>query len=139
MAKGAIPGQGQPIDSSTDLLWRDNEIFAEVFSKIVFNGMPVDPNALKDMNIAESAMLRMNDGSSTTLKQTRDVVKALESSTWLVILGIENQTYIDYLMPFRVYELNFINLARQVDEIKRKHKEENKERKQRVKRPTFRV
>ena len=81
------------------------------------------------MNIAETAMLRMNDGSSTTLKQTRDVVKALESSTWLVILGIENQTYIDYLMPFRVYELNFINLARQVDEIKRKHKAENKERK----------
>ena len=34
MAKGAIPGQGQPIDSSTDLLWRDNEIFAEVLAKL---------------------------------------------------------------------------------------------------------
>ena len=31
-AKGKIPGQGQPIDASTDLFWRNNENFAEVFS-----------------------------------------------------------------------------------------------------------
>ena len=127
MAKGGkIPGQGQPIDAATDLLWRDNANFAEVFSKIVFKGIPVDPKKLNDLNNAESAMIRMNEGSTTTLKQTRDVVKSLESTAWLVILGIENQTHIDYLMPFRIYELNFINLARQVDEIRRRHKAEQK-------------
>ena len=127
MAKGGrIPGQGQPIDAATDLLWRDNVNFAEVFSKIVFKGIPVDPQKLNDLNNVESTMIRMNDGSTTTLKQTRDVVKSLESTAWLVILGIKNQTHIDYLMPFRIYELNFINSERQVDEIKRKHKAEQK-------------
>ena len=125
--KGKIPGQGQPTDASTDLFWRDNENFAEVFSKAVFNGLFVNPDHLEDLNVAESTMLRLNDGATTTLKQTRDVVKALTSGgAWLVILGIENQTHVDFLMPFRVWELNFINVARQVDEIRKKHQAERK-------------
>lgn len=129
--KGKIPGQGQPVDAATDLFWRDNRNFAEVFSKAVFNGMQINPDQLEDLNVAESTMLRLNDGSTTTLKQTRDVVKSLTNGgAWLVILGIENQNYIDYLMPFRVWELNFINVARQVDEIRKKHKAEKKLRKE---------
>ena len=126
-AKGKIPGQGQPVDAATDLFWRDNKNFAEVFSKTVFDGMLINPDQLEDLNVAESAMLRMNDGSRTTLKQTRDVVKALSNGgAWLVIVGIENQNYIDYLMPVRVWELNFINVARQVEEIRKKHRAEEK-------------
>lgn len=75
-------------------------------------------------------MLRMTDGSTTTLKQTRDVIKSLDTGAWLVILGIENQTHIEFLMPFRVYELNFINLARQVEDIRKKHLAERKEAKE---------
>ena len=124
-AKGKIPGQGQPVDAQMDIFWRDNKHFAEVFSKEVFTGLFVDPNQLVDLNVAESSMLRMRDGATTTLKQTRDVVKSLASGgAWLVILGIENQTHIDFLMPFRVWELNFINVARQVDEIRKRHKAE---------------
>lgn len=123
--KGKIPGQGQPVDASTDLFWRDNQNFAEVFSKAVFNGLFVNPDQLVDLNVAESTMLRLKDGSTTTLKQTRDVIKSLSSGgAWLVILGIENQTHIDFLMPFRVWELNFINVARQVDDIRKKHQAE---------------
>ena len=123
--KGKIPGQGQPVDASTDLFWRDNKNFAEVFSKAVFNGLFVNPDQLVDLNVAESTMLRLKDGATTTLKQTRDVIKALSSGgAWLVILGIENQTHIDFLMPFRVWELNFINVARQVDDIRKKHQAE---------------
>ena len=74
--------------------------------------MFIDSNQLNDVNVDESTMLRLNDGATTTLKQTRDVVKSLTSGgAWLAILGIENQTHIDYLMPFRVWELNFINIA----------------------------
>lgn len=125
--KGKIPGQGQPIDASTDLFWRDNKNFAEVFSKAVFNGLFINPDQLEDLNVAESTMLRMKDGATTTLKQTRDVVKSLTSDgAWLVILGIENQTHIDFLMPFRVWELNFINVARQVEEIRKAHRAERK-------------
>jgi hypothetical protein len=123
--KGKIPGQGQPVDASTDLFWRDNKNFAEVFSKAVFNGLFVNPDQLVDLNVAESTMLRLKDGATTTLKQTRDVIKALSSDgAWLVILGVENQTHIDFLMPFRVWELNFINVARQVDDIRKKHQAE---------------
>lgn len=54
--KGKIPGQGQPTDASTDLFWRDNKNFAEVFNKAVFNGLFVSPEQLEDLNVAESTM-----------------------------------------------------------------------------------
>ena len=126
-SQAKIPGQGQPVDAATDLFWRDNDRFAEVFSKFVFNGMPIDPEDLLEANAVETSVIRMKDGARTALKQTRDVVKSLRGGPWLVILGIENQTYIDPLMPFRVFELNFINLARQVEEIRKKHVAEKKE------------
>ena len=126
-AKGKIPGQGQPIDAQMDLFWRDNRNFAEVFNKAVFNEQLINPNELEDVNLAETTILRLKDGATTTLKQTRDVVKSLTSGdVWLVILGIENQMRINYLMPFRVWELNFINVARQVEEIRKKHEAERK-------------
>ena len=126
-AKGKIPGQGQPIDAQMDLFWRDNRNFAEVFNKAVFNGQLINPNELEDVNLAETTILRLKDGATTTLKQTRDVVKSLTSGdVWLVILGIENQMRINYLMPFRVWELIFINVARQVEEIRKKHEAERK-------------
>ena len=80
-----------------------------------------------DLNVAESTLIRLTKGTTTTLKQTRDVIKSLTSGgAWLAILGIENQTHIDFLMPFRVWELNFINVARQVEEIRKNHEAERK-------------
>ena len=117
-AKGKVPGQGKTADAALNVYWSDDRRFAEVFGKEVFNGEPLDPKQLSDASNVESTMIKIKDGPAFTLKQTRDVVKSLKDGTLLTIVGIENQTEIDYSMPFRVKELDFINAARQVYDIK---------------------
>ena len=115
-----IPGQAKPVDTATGVFWRDNENFAEVFNKTVFLNDPINPPDLEPYDSVEDALLRMRDGAHITPKQTRDVVKALKGEeATLVILGVENMTWIDYTMPFRVMALDFINIARQVSEIQK--------------------
>ena len=122
--RGTIPGQAKPADAATGNFWRKNDYFAEVFNKIVFQENPINPSDLEPYDSVEDALLRMMDGAHITLKQTRDVVKALKNDeATLVILGAENMMWIDYTMPFRVMALDFINMARQVSEIQNKNKE----------------
>ena len=112
------------MDAATGVFWRDNNYFAEVFNKTVFLDDPINPSDLEPYDSVEDALLRMRDGAHITLKQTRDVVKALKGDeATLVILGAENMTWIDYTMPFRVMALDFINIARQVSEIQKKNSE----------------
>ena len=122
MAKGTIRGQGKPKDAVTALFWRDPDNFAEVFSKTALKGCNIDPQDLADEDTSEETLLKVLDGAHITLKQIRDVVKSLKTGEKLIIMGIENQDYIDYMMPFRVWALDFINVARQISVIQNKHK-----------------
>lgn len=119
---GKLPGQSRPVDSSTAVLWRNNKRFAEVFSKVVMDGCEIDPDELIEQDTSEAAMIRVMEDAHITLKQMRDVIKALKSGLQLAILGIEDQSYIDYLMPFRVNLANLINIAKQISEIQEQHR-----------------
>lgn len=109
------------MDAATGIFWRDNEHFAEVFSRTAFRDHPIRPSDLEPYDSVEDAILRMRDGAHITLKQTRDVVKALKDETRLVILGAENMTWVDYTMAFRVLSLDFINIARQISIIQNRN------------------
>ena len=122
-----LPGQSRPADSSTAIFWRDNTRFAEVFSKIIMKDCPIDPNDLNEQDSAESSLIRIMQDVNIPLKQLRDVIKSLKSGTLLAILGLENQSYIDYLMPFRVLTCDFINIAKQISEIQKNHKDKDDE------------
>ncbi|MCD7744633.1 MAG: hypothetical protein LUI13_04995 [Lachnospiraceae bacterium] len=76
----------------------------------------------------ESALLRVTKDTHTTLTQYRDVVKTLNHGQPLAILGIENQSESNYQMPFRVFEFDFVNYARQIQEISDRHEMERKEK-----------
>ena len=125
MAKGTIRGQGKPKDAATGLFWRDPENFAEVFSKTAMKGCNIKPCDLIEQDTSEETLLRVLEGAHITLKQIRDVVKALKTGEMLIIMGIENQNYIDYMMPFRVWAMDFINVARQISIIQNDHKDKD--------------
>ena len=83
------------------------------------------PEELGEENIKETAYLRVvKEGGGTTLIQYRDVAKGVRNERIFAILGIENQSEIDYAMPFRVLELDFVNYARQMQSIRERHEAE---------------
>ncbi len=121
---GKLPGQSRPVDSSTAVFWQNNRRFAEVFSKVVMDGREINPDELIEQDTSEAAMIRVMEDAHITLKKIRDVIKALKSGLRLAILGIEDQKYIDYLMPFRVILSDVINMAKQIAEIQDMHKDD---------------
>ena len=123
---GKIAGQGMKKDSVTTLLFQaNNENFAELFNRSLLADEPVMPEELGEENIKETAYLRVTkEGGGTTLVQYRDVAKGVRNERIFAVLGIENQSEIDYAMPFRVLELDFVNYARQMQIIRECHEAE---------------
>ena len=103
-------------DSSTTLLFKtSNENFAELFNRTMSDFDQLRPEDLSEEDIKEAAYLRITKADSgTALVQYRDVVKSARNGRIFAILGIEQQSEVDYAMPFRVLELDFVNYARQV-------------------------
>lgn len=120
---GTIHGQSKPLDTATGILWEDVNHFSEVFNKFVFKKDIVKPDELKDANTVEEVILRVRGTDQITLKSTRDAakIKTLNDGRVLMILGLENQTEINYQMPFRVMTLDFINYARQVAMVEQRN------------------
>lgn len=134
---GKIAGQGMKKDSVTTLLFQaNNENFAELFNRTLLAGQPVSPEELDEENIKETAYVRITkEGGGTTLVQYRDVVKGVRNERIFAVLGIEHQSEIDYAMPYRVLELDFVNYARQMQIIRERHDAEWKAEKGKRRRP----
>ena len=126
---GKIAGQSMKKDSATSLLFKtSNENFAELFNRSMPDEAPILPEELDEEDIKETSFLRMTKaGGRTSLVQYRDVVKSVRNGRVFAVLGIENQSEIDYAMPFRVLELDFVNYARQMQVIRDRHEREWKD------------
>lgn len=123
---GKIAGQNTKKDTVTTLLFKMNaENFAEVFNRTLLQTAPVLPKELESEDIKETAYLRITEtGGGSPIVQYRDTVKGVKNSRIFAILGIENQSEIDYAMPSRVLELDFVNYARQMRAIQERHETE---------------
>lgn len=124
--KGRIAGQSMKKDSAATLLFKlNNENFAELFNRTMPFEEPLSPDELQDEDIKEIAYIRITrEDGGTSLVQYRDVVKSIRNGRIFAILGIENQSEIDYAMPFRILEVDFINYARQMQRIRDRHNAE---------------
>lgn len=122
---GRIAGQRMQKDSASSQLFQKNsENFAELFNHVLPFDPPLLPEELEEENIKETAYLRVKNNGGTFLVQYRDVVKSARNGRTFAILGIEHQSDIDYAVPFRVLEVDFINYARQVQIIRDRHNAE---------------
>lgn len=117
-----IAGQGTGKDTATTLLLKTkNENFAELFNRTLFGNEMIMPDELEEKDIKETALLEITEDGRTALVQYRDVVKGIKDGRTLAVLGVENQSDIDYHMPFRILEVDFVNYARQVRIIEEQH------------------
>ena len=137
--KAAIAGQSKPKDTSLKLFFKNNQVFAEAFNNTVFQDSPIDPSCLVDMDTDEASIISVGN-HNITLQLFRDVEKGMtgesdesvlgaktmkvgnEEQMVLAILGEENQMHVDYKMPLRVMQTQFISYSRQANIIEQRNR-----------------
>lgn len=105
----------------------DARRFSEIFNNELFEGRRmIRPECLTDMDPAELAQITEVHKELKFLERYRDCLKVHDGNTVLVILGVENQQYIDYAMPVRMllYDaLNYENQRRGIMNMHEKKKD----------------
>ena len=118
------------IDALSKKLMNDNEVFADAFNFLLYNGEPkIKPEDLKPLD-TNSITVEINDTKvSSAVQKNRDVFKILSAKktdkVGFLILGVENQAKTHYAMPVRAMLYDSMQYASQVD-IKSKENRKNK-------------
>ena len=111
------------MDAETKAYMSDPFHFADAFNYLIYDGQPViDPKALKPLDTAEIAIPYGNDARVPEQKY-RDVLKLLnimrDNEAIYVVMGVENQTKVNYAMPVKDMLYDALHYAQQVNEAKR--------------------
>lgn len=122
------------IDGVTKDYIRDNTVFADAFNYFLYGGEAIiDPESLVEMDSTELAVPYYFDekkGMQTESAQKyRDALKSTtvmynDKATYM-ILGVENQTDINYAIPVKNIVYDVLQYGRQVTDLARKHKKEH--------------
>ena len=124
---------GKENDVMVDYL-REDRRFADLFNGSVFGGECV-VNSEELQEAGEGYTEYRASGSSVKGKtlngrgvasRSRDIKKRLKSGAELRILAVEEQSYIDYAMPWRCMNYDSLEYGRQVRRLQQKNKTENK-------------
>ena len=115
------------IDTITREYMQDAEVFADAFNYLIYDGAEViRPEQLRELDTAESATLFGEKKESVQVQVYRDVLKsviAMEDGDFTyLILGIENQTGVNYAMPVRNMVYDGMQYYSQVRAISKKNR-----------------
>ena len=100
----------------------DPSIFADLFNGILFGGKQVlRAEMLTELDSTETMVLQAHEWMPELKQRFRDVAKKAEDGTRFVVLGVENQTEVDYSMVVRSQLYDVLNYADQVEMIRREH------------------
>ena len=113
-------------DTLTKKYLEQPEIFADAFNYYIFNGRKViKPKDLQEQDPNEKAVIEKR-GRTFANQKMRDILRLCTirhtKYATLVLLAIEAQADISYIMPVRDNLYDALNYADQVENIKRKHK-----------------
>ena len=117
------------IDTVTKEFISDNEVFADVVNFLIFDGeQVVTPDSLVEMDSTSVAVPYGTDHSGTPVQKERDVIKnvtcKMYSDMVFAIVGIENQTNINYAMPVRNMLYDALTYTGQIKKANRSYQKE---------------
>jgi hypothetical protein len=120
-------------DVATKKFMNDNEVFADAVNYCIFKGQKVImPGDLHELDASETLLIVGEDENGREIREGvqkyRDVlksciVKRTDKRTY-VIVGVENQTEINYAMPVKNMLYDAINYGNQVKELAKKNRAE---------------
>ena len=122
MKENRIAGMQQEADTASKVFFGNNKNFAEVFNKLLFNEVLINPEKLEDSDTTESAVIEISEGKRITLQKYRDLKKKYYENIGLWILTIENQTHVHYLEPLVIMGYDYIDYMKQVNNIGMEYK-----------------
>lgn len=91
----------------------DNKIFSNVFNYYLYNGK----NVIKPENLVSLDSTSVINSKNESIQRHRDLIKCLkddDNNTYL-LLGIENQTSVDYNMIFRTLHYDSMSYMEQIE------------------------
>ena len=121
-------------DSITKTYMRNNAIFADAFNFYIYSGEQIiKPDDLQELDVTESAVISTSDTNNSRAsdiidshQRYRDVLKSAvikqHGDTIYAVLGIENQSDINYAMPVRNLIYDGLQYSKQIQQASAKHK-----------------
>lgn len=119
-------------DAVTKAYMRKNDIFADAFNYLLYEGRPVvAPERLREVDVTEIVLPfgpQNENGTQTdeAVQKYRDVLKAAvvmqEEEADYLLLGVENQTEIHYAMPVRNMIYDALQYGKQITDAAEKHR-----------------
>ena len=125
-------------DTVTKQYMRENEVFADAFNFLLYNGETViQPEKLKELDTTELAIpFAINDKGkqqAQAVQKYRDILKTAtvmtDDTAAYVLLGIESQTEIHYAMPVRNIIYDALQYGKQVSDIGIRNRRQGKQTK----------
>ena len=122
------------VDTVTKAYMRKNNIFADAFNYLIYDGKPVvAPEQLRELDTTEIALPfgpQENGQSNDLVQKYRDILKSAvvmqEDEAAYILLGIENQTDIHYAMPVRNMIYDALQYGKQVADTAARHRRNDK-------------
>lgn len=116
-------------DIKSKNLMQNNRYFADTINNGLFRGERyVLPEDLTELDTSEMVIIEDELNKNQYLQKFRDVLKQAiirkDGKAIYVIIGIENQTEVNYAMPVRSLLYDAMRYSKQVENTARKHKEE---------------
>ena len=101
----------------------NRETFADAFNFLLYDGkQTIKPENLKPLDTTSIALPFGDDGNVVPIQKYRDILKTAtvmkDDRAAYILLGIENQSEINYAMPVRNMLYDAIQYAEQIEKIK---------------------
>ena len=101
----------------------DNDRFADLFNAMLFDGRAVVQGELLEdasercVDAISEAVSAGGGGRPRYEKSIRDIRKRMRTGECLIVTAIENQSAIDYAMPWRIMRYDQMEYGRQIQDI----------------------
>lgn len=104
-----------------------NEVFADAFNQFIYHGEQIiKADSLKTVDSAAIGVPYGADGSALPVERYRDKIKVLtvkeNHAAVYLLLGIENQSEIQYAMPVKNMVYDALEYAGQVEKAAKSHR-----------------
>ena len=122
-------------DTVTKDYMKDNSVFADAFNHLIYGGEQIIvPEKLHPVDTTVIGTPYGTDGAAVPVQKFRDnfnFLTAMEDDSMVyLLLGIENQTEVQYAMPVKDMVYDALEYAAQVEKAAKSHKLARKEKKE---------
>lgn len=102
--------------------FRDKKRFADLFNGALFEGEQViRAEELEDKSETYTDADVACAENEKNLQRTRDIAMRMKSGETLKLLAVENQSQVDYAMPFRCMQYDAMEYHQQIKELRKRN------------------